>query len=81
METVNDEPNVNIDPTELYKTMKLDYSALKRDILEDYRMVDVICLHCNETRQVQKRCASRSTCDNCLIDMKDYQMKVYLKTY
>jgi hypothetical protein len=71
----------NIDPAVLYKAVKLDLSSLKIDILEQYRMVDVTCLHCNETRRVQKRLASRSCCDNCLIDMKDYQMKVYLKTY
>lgn len=61
--------------------IKLDYSTLKNDILEWYRLVDVTCTHCNQTRQVQKRFAIRSTCDNCLIDMKEYQMKIYLKTY
>jgi hypothetical protein len=41
--------------------------AIKIDILQGYRFVDVVCPRCNQTRAVRKNQNFRLVCDNCVI--------------
>jgi hypothetical protein len=60
---------------------KVDIGVLK-DILGGYRLVDITCIHCNQTRTMQKQYSNHSVCNNCVIVPKNSgKYKHYFRTY